>query len=71
MNVNVDRTLCRRGIPNWREIHDSDVVPLVHFIKALEAGAEATGDEKFSMRVAERHNLLEFRDFGASKRSEF
>lgn len=69
MNANVERTLSRHGIPDWREIDGNDVVPLVHFIQAMEAGAKAAGDEKFSMQVAEEHSLVHFADFGAAIRS--
>ena len=69
MNGNVERTLSRNGIPDWRDNDGKTLVPLVHFIKALEAGSRAIGDEQFSMRVAEDHNLVHFADFGAAIRS--
>lgn len=69
MNENVERTLSRNGIPDWRGTDGKALVPLVHFIQALEVGSRATGDERFSMRVAEEHDLKHFADYGAAIRS--
>lgn len=68
-NANVERALARNDIPDWRGLDGNDVVPLVHFIKAMEAGARATGDEEFSMRVAEEHGLDSFADYGRAIQS--
>jgi AraC-like DNA-binding protein len=69
MNVNVERALAKHGIPDWSDIDENDTVPLVHFIKSLEAGAEATGDAEFSMRVAKEHELDSFAGFGKAIQS--
>lgn len=64
MNVDVERVLARNGIPDWRYLGVNDLIPLVHFIRAFEAGARATGEERFSLMVAKANGLDHFADFG-------
>ena len=69
MNADVERTLAKHSIPDWRDLGGNEVVPVVHFMKALEAGARATGEETFSMRVSGQHGLDSFADFGKAIQS--
>ena len=68
-NLNVERALAKQGIPDWRYLGGNEVIPLIDFIKSMEAGAKATGEETFSMQVAEEHGLDSFGDFGKAIQS--
>lgn len=64
MNVDVERTMARHNTPDWRHIGEADLIPVMDFMKAFEAGARATGEERFSMLVSENLDLDDFLDFG-------
>ena len=64
MNVDVGRVLSRNGIQDWRQVDEHTMIPVVHFMKALEAGARATGEETFAMMVAEDVGVEDFGDYG-------
>lgn len=69
MNVDAERVFARNGIPDWRYVGENDLIPLVHFIQAFDAGARATGEDRFGLTVAEANGLAHFDKFGDAIKS--